>query len=136
MNLPNLSSVLAYENDAVVRRYCTEHPQVSYEAAQQIFKDLLAWLWLSEHRLSRHLTSHMIAPLAMLDEMWHIFILHTRNYTEFCQQYFHRYLHHEVEHASAEYHVASDALTSYLEECYEYLGEGWLTRNFREILST
>lgn len=135
MNFPDLNAVLAYENDAVVQRYCAEYPQVSHETAQQIFKDLLAWLWLSEHRLARQLTSHMITPLAVLDEMWHIFILHTRNYSGFCQQYFNRYLHHEVEHAGAKYHFTSDELTSYLEECYQYLGEGWLTRNFAEMLS-
>lgn len=135
MNSSVLSDVLAYDNNAVVQEFCLRHADISVADAQQIFKDLLAWLWLSEHRLQRQLHSHMIAPLAALDEMWHIFILRTRDYVEFCQQYFHRYLHHEAEQVGAEYHVTSDELTAYLEDCYEYLGEAWLARNFAEIIS-
>lgn len=125
-----LDIILAYQNNQVIHQFCQENPDKTVDQAQQLFADLLAWLWLSEHRNQRQLKSHMIASLQMLDEMWHVFILHTRSYTDFCQQYFHRYLHHEVEHHGNEHELTTDELTEYLNECYDYLGEDWLLRNF------
>jgi len=34
----------------------------------------------------------MISPV--IDEVWHAFILHTREYAEFCQSIFGRFVHH------------------------------------------
>src|SRR3990167_1363505 len=130
MQHPSIDDILTYQNPSVITKYCDEHPDVSVADAEQIFIDLLGWLWLSEHRRKRQLASHMIKPLAVLDDMWHVFILYPRHYTDFCQTHFNRYLHHEVELAGDEFNIESAELTAYLEECYEYLGEGWLIRNF------
>jgi len=131
---PDLHRVLLYRNDAVIRQFCLEHPEKSAEQAQQIFQDLLAWLWLSVDRTQRQLQTHMIAPLTELDNMWHAFILHTRLYTAFCEEYFQRYLHHEVEQAGNEYTMTTDELSAFLSECYDYLGEAWILRNFSSVL--
>lgn len=131
---PDLHRVLLYRNDAVIREFCLEHPEKSAEQALQIFQDLLAWLWLSENRTHRQLQTHMIAPLNELDQMWHVFILHTRVYTAFCEEYFQRYLHHEVEQAGSEYTMATEELSDFLSECYDYLGEAWIMRNFSSVL--
>lgn len=136
MQIPQLDDVLAYQNQSVIKRYCDEHPGVSVSDAQQIFHDLLGWLWLGEHRRKRQLASHMIRPLAMLDNMWHTFILHTRNYADFCQHYFNRFLHHEVESLDHDDNIDSAELTGYFEECYEYLGERWLVRNFVGVIDS
>ncbi len=126
-----LNIILTYQNNLVIQQFCQEYPDKTVEQAQQIFHDLLAWLWLSEHRNQKQLKSHMIAPLHILDKMWHVFILHTRSYTDFCQQYFQRYLHHEVEHHGSEHLMSAEELTEYLNDAYEYLGEAWLLRNFQ-----
>ena len=131
---PDLDRILAYRNSAVITQYCLEHTEKSAEQALQIFQDLLAWLWLSENRTRRQLQTHMIVPLAELDKMWHVFILHTRDYSAFCEEYFKRYLHHEVEQAGNEYTMATDELSAFLGECYDYLGEAWLMRNFSSVL--
>lgn len=125
-----LEAVLAYKNNQVIEQFCRENPEISGEKARQTFEDLLAWLWLSENRHQRQLKSHMIAPLIPLDKIWHVFILHTRSYAEFCQHYFNRYLHHEVEHHGKESVLSIDELSAYLHDAYEHLGESWLIRNF------
>lgn len=127
--LPELAEVVSYSNPSVVNRFCKEHPEKS-DQAEQIFQDLLGWLWLSEHRLQRQLTTHMIAPLETLDKMWHCFILHTQDYMEFCQRFFQRYLHHVVEPIGNEYTPSTDELSAYLGDCFDHLGEAWLLRNF------
>lgn len=123
-----LANVQSYCNASVLQFYQRECPGVSRDAAQQIFQDLLGWLWLSDVRLQSQLTTHMIAPLTHLDKMWHCFILHTEAYTEFCHHYFKRYLHHVV--STDEYVMSTDELTAYLSDCYDHLGEGWILRNF------
>lgn len=129
-DLPKLSQILVYDNAPVINQFCKENPEISFEQTKQIFLDLLSWLWLSEHRLQRQLTTHIIAPLAKLDKMWHCFILHTQDYTEFCQKYFNRYLHHVVEPIGYEHTMSTDELSAYLGDCFDQLGEEWLLRNF------
>lgn len=130
IKLPALSQVLAYENISIINRFCFENPETSAEQAQQIFQDLLAWLWLCVSRKQRQLNTHMIGPLAMLDKMWHVFILHTQSYAEFCQQYFNYFLHHEVEPIGNEYVMPTEELSIFLSDSYDHLGEAWLLRNF------
>lgn len=37
---------------------------------------------------------HIAMPSQVVDDLWHEFILYTKNYQSFCQQAFGRYLHH------------------------------------------
>jgi hypothetical protein len=129
-NLPDLATILNYDNVSVLNRFHHDNPDISEDEVRQIFKDLLSWLWLSEHRSQRHLKTHMIPPLARLDNLWHCFILHTQDYTDFCHHYFNRYLHHVVEPAGHEHTLSTEELSEYLENCYDLLGESWLLRNF------
>ncbi|HTM63066.1 MAG TPA: hypothetical protein VL360_01040 [Gammaproteobacteria bacterium] len=128
--LPLLDDVIAYQNELVINQFMKQYPDKSAADARQIFQDFLSWLWLSESRLQRNLLSHMIEPLNILDAMWHVFILHTRAYSDFCQQYFGRYLHHEVEHEDSAAVMTTEDLTEYLNDCYDCLGQEWLVRNF------
>ncbi len=128
--LLELSHLIGYENESVVSLFQKENPEIAAGQAKQIFQDLLSWLWLSEHRFQRQLLTHMIAPLEKLDKMWHCFILHTQDYTDFCQKHFNRYLHHSVETLGNEYIMSTDELSVYLGDCFDQLGEGWLLRNF------
>ncbi len=129
-NSPELPQLLRYENESVINRFCAEHPGYSIEQARQIFQDLLGWMWLSVKRAKLGLKTHMIAELTLLDKMWHIFILHTKNYTEFCRGYFNEYLHHDIEPLGHEYVVSTTELSNFLSDCYDLLGENWIKRNF------
>lgn len=134
MQIPTLAEVLNYQNEAVINHFCIENTEISKEEAEQIFQDLLAWLWLSVKRFQEQVKTPMIKPLFILDKMWHGFILHTRIYSDFCTQYFQRYLHHEVEPLEKDSTLSTEALSTYLHDCYDFLGEGWVLRNFSSLL--
>jgi hypothetical protein len=94
-----LHVVLGYRNDLVIYGF-TKRLGVETEEAQRIFVETLRWLWYvaSTEPTAENPEAHAIdGPLAILDEMWHEFILVTRDYTEFCNSMFGRYIHHEPE---------------------------------------
>lgn len=128
---PTLSELLSYENDSVIQQYCKAHPATSPTEAKQIFKDLLAWLWLNAHRKQKNLETHMFGPLLQLDQMWHIFILNTRSYIDFCEYFFSNYFHHDVEERT----LSSAELEDFLSDCYDHLGAEWIMRYFSECLA-
>lgn len=130
LKLPELNNLLAYENPSIVSQYCKDNPEVSETEGQQIFKDLLAWIWLHTYRAQSQKETHMFGPLLKLDHMWHVFILNTRAYSQFCQAYLSGYLHHEVELINNEYVLSSDDMSDFLSDCYDHLGEAWVLRNF------
>jgi hypothetical protein len=133
--LPALSELLSYQNCAIIDQYCAEYPLISRALAEQYFQDLLAWLFLCVQRLQKNLKTHMIQPLKHLDLMWHIFILNTRDYYNFCEIYFAAYLHHEAGNTEDEYELSAVELTEYLANCYDSLGEKWVTRNFAALIT-
>lgn len=83
----------------------------------------------------RQLATHMIAPLVLLDQMWHEFILHTQDYTQFCEAFFNQYLHHKVESVGEEYVLSTEELSAFLSDSYDCLGEEWVLRNFSTVLA-
>lgn len=103
MRLPPLSELLQYQNPAVLKLYVQNYPnnQLSPEVA---FKEMLKYLWLSVwHQLNLPLNrgndafpSECVMARSMLeiDQMWHEFILFTKDYFAFCDHYFGEYLHH------------------------------------------
>lgn len=130
LHQPELAELLSYENNSVIQQYCKEYPAFSAAEANQIFKDLLGWLWLSAYRKQKDLPTHMFGPILKLDRMWHVFILHTRMYTEFCQLFFSCYFHHDVEPWGEEHQLSSAELSDFLNDCYDHLGGDWIMRNF------
>jgi hypothetical protein len=133
--LPPLSELLLYKNCHIIDQYCVEHPQITRAQAEEYFQDLLAWLWLCVKRLQYNLKTHMIQPLKHLDSMWHVFILNTYTYHEFCENYFEGYLHHEAGNTEKEYELSDAELTEYLTNCYDLLGETWVIRNFSDLIT-
>lgn len=65
---------------------------VSYAEAREIFEETKKWLYLA----SKSEDSVFIdEPLQIIDEMWHTFILHTRQYYDFCISNFKKLIHHQ-----------------------------------------
>ncbi|OJH33822.1 hypothetical protein BON30_46750 [Cystobacter ferrugineus] len=92
----SLEEVLRYRNDAVVHRFIKTW-ELSFEEAQELFRETLKWLWLSAYSITHQTEVRQLAisqSLLLLDEMWHTFILFTRDYHEFCDRYFGLYIHH------------------------------------------
>jgi hypothetical protein len=64
--------------------------------AELIFQETLKWLWLCslpEREENRGPVTH--APMQVVDEMWHSFILCTRDYQRFCDENLGGYIHHQ-----------------------------------------
>ena len=103
MKLPDLETLLTYKNPAVLKLYVQNHPNNKL-SAENAFKEILKYLWLSKkHQLERKANSEdetiperciMLQSMREIDEMWHEFILFTKDYGDFCQHYFGEYLHH------------------------------------------
>jgi hypothetical protein len=103
MQLPDLNDLLTYENPAVLKLYEQNYPK-NILPAKDAFREILKYLWLSaKHKLDQ--AAHpddpaiparcvMLRSMREIDEMWHEFILFTKDYTNFCQHYFGEYLHH------------------------------------------
>ncbi|MES1159696.1 MAG: hypothetical protein ABUM51_02990 [Bacteroidota bacterium] len=88
MEKKQLELILAYRNEDVLSRF-TDQFAVNEEVAAELFTETLKFLYLSQ------LPAIFIPDeLLMLDEMWHNFILFTKEYHAFCNQHFGRYFHH------------------------------------------
>ncbi len=90
---PNLDQVLAYENGDILFRFSKKYA-VSTGEAREIFRETLKWLWLAA-RPDRPRRWVISPRLYILDEMWHNFILFTREYQDYCKRTFGQVLHHE-----------------------------------------
>lgn len=130
MRMPELNELLTYQNESVIQYFCALYPKVNPAQAQQLFKDLLAWMWLTSYRKKTQRHTFLFGPLTSLDPIWHVFILHTREYADFCSHYFGEFFHHDIEPVGIEYELSADELTEFLDDCFELLGEAWIDRYF------
>jgi hypothetical protein len=130
----DLSTLLCYQNSRVVAYFCHHHPEFAVQEGQLLFTDLLGWMFLNKHRASQDKKTYLFGPLLALDELWHTFILHTKDYVDFCTQYFGEYFHHDIEPIGFEHSLEEEELTDYLHDCLSVLGEEWVARRFAVAL--
>ena len=100
MRLPELKTLEAYDASEVVLKYARDYGITETES-RLIFKETMKMLWLmTKHQLEREAgvdvpeAFNVHKPMVPLDNMWHEFILFTREYHDFCEKYFGVYLHH------------------------------------------
>ncbi len=79
---------LTHRNDLVVGRFM-KLQKVSQAEAERIFQELMKFLYVCAH------VPASSPPSAIVDEMWHTFIVFTWDYYEFCVNYVGRFLHHQ-----------------------------------------
>lgn len=128
--IPDFTTLAEYKNEQVVAHFCFHHPEFSLREGNQLFDDLLSWMWLNWQRSRMGKKTYLFGPLLILDEMWHTFILHTRDYVLFSMHYFGEYFHHEVEPVGFEHILEEEELTDYLQDCFKYLQSEWVERHF------
>jgi len=98
-SLPSLAEVLAYRNPEVVLRFAQDY-KVSQADAEDLFQETLRWLWLSAYQITKHengenrVSIPLLSEVFAVDLMWHTFILFTQDYAQFCNRYFHFFVHH------------------------------------------
>ncbi|MDI9358954.1 MAG: hypothetical protein QM528_08400 [Phycisphaerales bacterium] len=96
-----LPKVLQYNNEDLIDSFCTKK-QVSKKEAKRLFRETKKFIWLCKlsmiknELLSKNKKIKIVIDnnLLIIDEMWHSFILFTKDYTNFCVNYFGHYIHH------------------------------------------
>jgi hypothetical protein len=146
--LPDLEELMQYKNALVIRRFkrnCPDHA----DSAEQLFEDILRYLWLNrKHEIdlkqapqnpALHFNCVMHKEMRMIDEMWHTFILITIDYHNFCEKYFGNYMHHvpevgdEVDDTkNIDINQFAKELRLFLNYTYDNLGSETLTRWFSD----
>jgi hypothetical protein len=121
--ITDLAQVLAYENDEVVARFCWDYGY-TLQQAEEIFLETKRWLWLCAHhaaegRLGEELT--MFDEMAIIDKMWHTFLLFTHDYAQFCERYFKRFVHHQPTPESIKQATTPESRLATLKNNYEYI---------------
>jgi hypothetical protein len=137
-----LSDVLAYQHPAVVGRYAKDHSSKASKA-EQIFSDLMRFFWASKkHDYERRQNPAdsrldfvfiMDEEMRDIDQMWHVFLLYTQDYMDFCERYFREYLHHLPDIVPGLMQTAFDPeanLEKLLSYTYDNLGEDVIRRWF------
>ncbi len=79
---------MAYENDDVVIRFA-EDQEVDIDTAKRVFHGLKQYLAVCVF------TGGKRTPAKIVDECWHTFLLHSRDYAGFCDKYTRGFVHHE-----------------------------------------
>ena len=85
--------VLNYIHPHVINRYAKVHGK-SLDYSTDVFKNLMKLLYLMDVCKKQDTLCIITESINELDNMWHIFLLFTRDYQEFCSTYFGEFLHH------------------------------------------
>lgn len=140
--LPPLDVLIQYKHPLVIRAYVRNHLG-NQEEATCLFEEMLKYLWAStKHSKEKEKRPEdpalqflfvMHQEMREIDNMWHNFILYTKDYAEFCQKYFGMFLHHEPDVADKIMQTQeefSQEMEKYLSYVYDTLGEATVCRWF------
>lgn len=135
-----LENMLLYSNDDIISRFRDMY-NVDEAEAEDLFKETRKFLFICQLK-------GIFIPddLLILDEMWHNFILFTKEYHSFCDKHFGRYFHHlpaskkEKEDHKIKNKANPDAtMEEYLQKmehlmsiAYDHLGEETVIKWFTE----
>ena len=152
MKTPTLDEVLQYTNTDVVYRFASTYG-IARDEADDIFVQVKKWLWLAHHRRLAGLETGLSidVPIVVIDEMWHNFVLFTKEYTAFCKHFFGYYVHHaptteaeEHEHVEAlrtldragREKARKDRMRGQYEYIYDHLGKDTFVKWYLEYPKT
>ncbi len=88
----DLDTLAKYHHEETVLRF-TSNFDVTYEESLELFQEMKLFLAL----MVRYPKGHVFAVEAIyvLDEMWHTFLMFTKDYQQFCIDHFGFMIHHE-----------------------------------------
>jgi len=78
---------LSYQNDVLIKRF-SKRNNVSLKKSYHLFEEMKKFLIICR------MLGESCSPSKDLDEMWHHFILYTRDYKDFCITYLGKFIHH------------------------------------------
>lgn len=142
---PNLSDLIKYQNSKIVSRYKRDYPNSKMQA-EVAFKELMKFIWLClKHRADikkfpknneLNFSCVIHAEMGDIDNMWHTFILFTRDYQEFCNIYLNGIFFHHDPIQETDNLISEESykleLNRYLSYIFETLGEDTLKKWFSE----
>jgi len=141
-----LHDVLAYKNPQVILRYQQDYPN-NKMSAKEAWLEVLRYLWLcynhhldcknSPDDISLNFTCDIHTEMKDIDDMWHVFLLFTQDYQEFCQHYFGYFIHHRPNNGerSVDPITFTKETSYYLSYIYDHLGEATVIKWFNESLN-
>ena len=83
-----LGRLMGFQFAPLIHRMVDKHGWREKDA-KACFEDLKRFFYLSS------VSERSIIPSKKIDEMWHNWILFTKDYAMFCQSYFGRFIHHK-----------------------------------------
>lgn len=92
-----LVDLLSYRHEGVVNRFARLHG-VSRERSEALFVETLKWLWLAgraREAAPPGLVLSIHPEIRGIDEMWHVLLLFTRDYTALCDAHLGGFVHHD-----------------------------------------
>lgn len=144
----NLTDLIHYKNEKIIYRYNRDYPHAKMPA-EIALKELMKFIWLchkhktdlekSPHNNELNFSCVIHAEMNDIDNMWHTFLLFTRDYHEFCRVYLQgNFFHHdpltEIDPSFSEENYQLE-LNRYLSYIFENLGEETLKNWFREYFN-
>ena len=133
---PNLNEVTSFSDVNIINRFFKENPNISLDECKEIFTETLKWLWLcneSHYDKVEEMFLFIYDDSLIIDKMWHNFILFTREYNDFCNKYFGRFIHHSPNVDENKENIYFDRdLSNMYSYIYDKLGEDTLNLWFRE----
>ena len=141
-----LPLLLRYKNPHVLYRYNKDFPD-NKMAPEEAFEELVKFFWLSlkhqEEKLSFPENNEfdficvIHSEMKEIDDMWHTFLLFTKDYISFCQQYLGKFFHHSPNTDSEEQITQHDFeldFSRFLSYVYDNLGEETLVKWFGVLI--
>ena len=82
-----IKSALSYENADIITKLCSEY-DFEQEVAKEYFIEAKKFLYLCANTIDR------LAPSAEIDNIWHTFILFTKDYRQYCMHFLGKFIDH------------------------------------------
>ena len=150
MQVPELSTLLALSYPEILARYTVDYPDNTL-LAKEAFGELMKFLWLNaKHKADLaaapespelQFKSYMQPEFSEVDDMWHTFILFTRDYMDFGKTHFGHFIHHQPTSEAEKQHfkenaesILNDEFAKWLSYVYDNLGPETLQLWFKEYL--
>lgn len=147
MYLPNFNALMHYENNKIISRYYKDYPDAKMQA-EDALNELMKFIWLcikhksekknNPNNESLNFSCIIHSEMCDIDNMWHTFLLFTKDYLEFCNKYLDGIFFHHDPIIDTNDHLLDEnyeqELTLYLSYIYDNLGEDTLIKWFRQHL--
>jgi hypothetical protein len=133
-----LAHLLSYRHEGVVNRFARLHG-VSRERSEVLFVETMKWLWLARRAREAAppgLVLSIHPEIRGIDEMWHVFLLFTRDYTALCDADLGGFVHHDPAPDGPREAVDAAVFAAELDALYGFvhdeLGDATLRARFEE----